>query len=71
MYIACQQLTLVTYKEFSVSLRSVHGTLQTHAPFEKLTATVVLNFTRRHLKTINNCQVITIHIQMTIHWFWD
>ena len=34
--------------------------------FEKLTATVVFYFTRCHLKTsIDNCHVITIHIQYT------
>ena len=31
--------------------------------FEKLTATFVLYFTRCHLKTFDNCHVITIHIQ--------
>ena len=34
--------------------------------FEKLTATVVFYFTRCHLKTFDNCHVITIHIQYTI-----
>ena len=34
--------------------------------FEKLTATAVLYFTRCHLKTFDNCHVITIHIQYTI-----
>ena len=33
--------------------------------FEKLTATVVFYFTRCHLKTFDNCHVITIHIQYT------
>ena len=54
---------LVSYKEFSVSLQSVHGNVEIHVLFKKLTATVVLNFTRCHLKTIDNCHVITIHIQ--------
>ena len=43
----------------------VHGNVEIHVLFEKLTATVVLNFTRCHLKTIYNCHVITIHIQYT------
>ena len=34
--------------------------------FEKLTATVVFYFTGCHLKTFDNCHVITIHIQDTI-----
>ena len=35
--------------------------------FKKLTAvTVVFYFTRCHLKTFDNCHVITIHIQYTI-----
>ena len=50
----CHQLTLMSYKDFSVSLRSVHGNVEIHVLFEKLTATVVLNFTRCHLKTIDN-----------------
>ena len=33
--------------------------------FEKLTTTVVFYFTRCHLKTFDNCHVITIHIQYT------
>ena len=33
--------------------------------FGKLTATVVFYFTRCHLKTFDNCHVITIHIQYT------
>ena len=67
LYIACHQLALVSYKEFSVSLRSVHGNIEKHVLFEKLTATGVLNFTRCHvLKPINNCHVIIIHIQYTI-----
>ena len=50
----------------SVSLRSVHGNVQIHVLFEKLTATVVLNLRGVcHLKTIDNCHVITIHIQYT------
>ena len=67
MYIACHchQLTLVSYKEISVSLPSVHNNVEIHVLFKKLTATVVLNFTRCHLKTIDNCHVITIHIQHT------
>ena len=57
----------MSYTEFSVSLLSVHGIVQIHVLFEKLTATVVLiNFKRCHLKTIDNCYVITIHIQYTI-----
>ena len=44
MYIACHQLTLVRYKEFSVSLRLGHGNVQKHILFEKLTTAVVLNF---------------------------
>ena len=36
-----------------------------HVLFEKLTTAVVLNFKRCHLKTIDNCHVITIHIQYT------
>ena len=59
----CHQLTLMSYKDFSVSLGSVHGIVEIHVLFEKLTATVVLNFTRCHLKTIDNRHVITIHIQ--------
>ena len=55
----------MSYKEFSVSLRSVHGNVEIHVLFEKLTANVVLNFTRCHLKTIDNCHVITIHMQYT------
>ena len=55
----------MSYKEFSVSLRSGHGNVQKHVLFEKLTAAVVLNFKRCHLKTIDNCHVITIHIQYT------
>ena len=55
----------MSYKEFSVSLRSRHGNVQKHVLFEKLTAAVVLNFKRCHLKTIDNCHVITIHIQYT------
>ena len=44
LYIACHQLTLVSYKEFSVSLRIGHGNVQKmHVLFEKLTAAVVLN----------------------------
>ena len=50
-------------KIISVSLRSVHDNVQIHVLFEKLIATVVLNFTRCHLKTIDNGHVITIHIQ--------
>ena len=65
MYIACHQLTGVSYKQFSVSLRSGHGYVQKHVLFEKLTAAVVLNFKKCHLKTIDNCHVITIHIQYT------
>ena len=62
----CHQLTLESYKKFSVSLRSVHGmNVEIHVLFEKLPATVLLNFTRCHLKTIDNCHVITIHIQYT------
>ena len=34
--------------------------------FEKLTATVVFYITRCHLKTFDNCHVITIHIQYII-----
>ena len=56
---------LVSYKAFSVSLWSGHGNVQKHVPFEKLTAAVVLNFKRCHLKIIDNCDVITIHIQYT------
>ena len=66
MYITCHQLTCVSYKILSVSLRSVHGNVhgnvQIHVLFEKLTATAVLNLTRCHLKTIDNRHVITIHI---------
>ena len=40
LYIVCHQLTLVSYKEFSVSLRSGHGNVQKHVLFEKLTATL-------------------------------
>ena len=47
----------------SLSLRSVHGNVEIHVLFEKLTATVVLNFMRCHLKTIDNGHVMTIHIQ--------
>ena len=59
-------MTLVSIKECSVSLRSGHGNVQKHVLFEKLTAAVVMNFKRCHLKTIDNCHVITIHIQYTI-----
>ena len=56
----------MSYKMLSVSLRSVHDNVRIHVLFEKLTATVVLNFTRCHLiKTIDNRHVITIHIQYT------
>ena len=57
----------MSYKELSVSLRSVHGNVHIHnfVLFEKLTTTVVLNFTRCHLKTIDNCHVIKNHIQYT------
>ena len=41
----------------------MNGNVEIHVLFEKLTATVVLNFTRCHLNTIDNCHVITIHIQ--------
>ena len=36
-----------------------------HVLFEKLTATVIFNFKRCQLKTIDNSHVITIHIQYT------
>ena len=55
----------MSYKEFSVSLRSGHGNVKTHVLFEKLTAALVLNFKRCHLETIDNCHVITSHIQYT------
>ena len=59
----CHQLTLESYKKYFRSLRSVHGmNVEIHVLFEKLPATVLLNFTRCHLKTIDNCHVITIHI---------
>ena len=54
----------MSYKEFFVSLRSVHGNVQKHVLFEKLTAAVVLKLII-HLKTIDNCHVITVHIQYT------
>ena len=41
----------------------MNGNVEIHVLFVKLTATVVLNFTRCHLNTIDNCHVITIHIQ--------
>ena len=41
----------------------MNGNVEIHVLFEKLTATAVLNFTRCHLNTIDNCHVITIHIQ--------
>ena len=63
--ITCYQLTLVSYKVLSVILRSVHGNVQIHVLFEKLTATVALNFTRCHHKIIDNRHIITIHIQYT------
>ena len=56
---------LVSYKILSVSLWSEHGNVQIHVLFEKLTVTVILNFTKCHLKTIDNGHVITIHIQYT------
>ena len=43
-------------KEFSLSWSFI-------VLFEKLTATVVFNFTRCHLKTIDNCHVKIINIQ--------
>ena len=58
-------MALVSYKILSVSLWSMHGNVQIHVLFEKLTATVILNFMRFHLKTIDNSQVTTIHIQYT------
>ena len=71
-------MTLVSYKIFSVSLRSVHGNVHAMCTqcantcndvlVEELTATVVLNFTRCHLKTIDNRHVITIYIQYTSFW---
>ena len=63
--IGCHQLALMSYKTLSVSLRSVHSSMQIHVLFEIFTATVVLNFTRCHLNTLDNRHVITIHIQGT------
>ena len=48
--------------KFTVSAY-MNGNVEIHVLFEKLTATVVLNFMRCHLNTIDNCHVITIHIQ--------
>ena len=55
----------MSYKDFSVSLRLGHRNVQKHVLFEKLTAAVVLNFKKCHLTPIDNCHVITIHIQYT------
>ena len=50
----------------------MNGYVEIHALFEKLTATVVLNFTRCHLNTIDNCHVMiifkTVDLGLILTW---